>query len=136
MAAIRGQPPSAIGVNLWRADLRPQRGQGVQSRRPQGGAGHRAYFIPLERLLPLHAERSSARGHWLNDVVYLLFNGIIIKIASSHFNGPTASPRFHHWHHANEREAWDKNFAGQLPLLDMLGGTLFMPEDAAEIRHR
>lgn len=38
-----------------------------------------------------------------------------------------ASPQFHHWHHANEREAWDKNFAGQLPLLDMLGGTLFMP---------
>ena len=39
-----------------------------------------------------------------------------------------ASPQFHHWHHANEREAWDKNFAGQLPLLDMLGGTLFMPD--------
>ena len=37
-----------------------------------------------------------------------------------------AAPQFHHWHHANEREAWDKNFAGQLPLLDMLGGTLFM----------
>ena len=39
-----------------------------------------------------------------------------------------ASPQFHHWHHANEREAWDKNFAGQLPLLDILGGTLFMPD--------
>ncbi|WP_245265459.1 sterol desaturase family protein [Mesorhizobium sp. LSJC265A00] len=30
--------------------------------------------------MPLHAERSSARGRWPNDVVYLLFNGIIIKI--------------------------------------------------------
>ena len=37
-------------------------------------------FIPLERLLPLHAEQSPARRHWLNDVVYLLFNGIVIKI--------------------------------------------------------
>lgn len=210
-------------------------------------------FIPLERLLPLHAEQSSTRRHWLNDVVYLLFNGIITKIGlllvigtamlvldqfvpagltqavqsqpvwlqavevlvladtgfylahrafhaipflwrfhSIHHSieemdwlaahrvhpvdqiltksasflpifalgfsttailiftliyqwqslfihsntrirvGPLkwllASPQFHHWHHANEREAWDKNFAGQLPLLDMLGGTLFMPD--------
>lgn len=210
-------------------------------------------FIPLERLLPLHAEQSPARRHWLNDVVYLLFNGIVIKIGllivigtamlvlhrfvpaglaqavqsqpvwlqavevlvladagfylahrafhavpflwrfhSIHHSieemdwlaahrvhpvdqiltksasflpvfaldfsstailiftlvyqwqslfihsntrikvGPLkwllASPQFHHWHHANEREAWDKNFAGQLPLLDMLGGTLFMPD--------
>lgn len=31
-------------------------------------------------------------------------------------------------HHANERQAYDKNFAGQLPFLDALGGTLFMPD--------
>ncbi|KRB20129.1 sterol desaturase family protein [Mesorhizobium loti] len=34
-----------------------------------------------------------------------------------------ASPQFHRWHHANQREAYDKNFAGQLPLLDMVFGT-------------
>ena len=34
-----------------------------------------------------------------------------------------ASPQFHHWHHANQREAYDKNFAGQLPVLDMVFGT-------------
>ncbi|PWJ87805.1 MULTISPECIES: sterol desaturase family protein [Mesorhizobium] len=34
-----------------------------------------------------------------------------------------ASPQFHRWHHANQREAYDKNFAGQLPVLDMLFGT-------------
>ena len=39
-----------------------------------------------------------------------------------------ASPQFHHWHHANEREAYDKNFASQLPLLDIVGGTLFLPD--------
>ncbi|MDB5563418.1 MAG: Transrane protein [Hyphomicrobiales bacterium] len=38
-----------------------------------------------------------------------------------------ASPQFHHWHHANERKAYDKNFAAQLPLLDLLGGTLHLP---------
>jgi sterol desaturase/sphingolipid hydroxylase (fatty acid hydroxylase superfamily) len=209
-------------------------------------------FIPLEQLLPLHGEQSATRRHWLNDVFYLLFNGIVIKagivlvvgaamlliqrfvpealsaavqsqpmwlqaiealliadigfyLAHRAFHavpflwrfhaihhsieemdwlaahrvhpvdqiltksasflplfalgfsaeavlvyvliyhwqsvfihsntrirfGPMkwliASPQFHHWHHANEREAYDKNFAGQLPFLDLIGGTLFMP---------
>jgi sterol desaturase/sphingolipid hydroxylase (fatty acid hydroxylase superfamily) len=39
-----------------------------------------------------------------------------------------ATPHFHHWHHANEPAAFDKNFAGQLPLLDLLFGTLFLPD--------
>jgi sterol desaturase/sphingolipid hydroxylase (fatty acid hydroxylase superfamily) len=40
-----------------------------------------------------------------------------------------ASPQFHHWHHANERAAYDKNFAGQLPFIDAIGGTLRMPKE-------
>src|SRR5216684_7919582 len=38
-----------------------------------------------------------------------------------------ASPEFHHWHHSNDREARDRNFAAQLPFLDALFGTLHMP---------
>jgi sterol desaturase/sphingolipid hydroxylase (fatty acid hydroxylase superfamily) len=38
-----------------------------------------------------------------------------------------ASPQFHHWHHAHERAAHDKNFAGQLSFLDALFGTLHLP---------
>jgi sterol desaturase/sphingolipid hydroxylase (fatty acid hydroxylase superfamily) len=38
-----------------------------------------------------------------------------------------ASPQFHHWHHANQTEAFDKNFAGQLSFLDAAFGTLHMP---------
>ena len=38
-----------------------------------------------------------------------------------------ASPQFHHWHHAKERAAYDKNFAGQLSALDALFGTLHLP---------
>ena len=210
-------------------------------------------FIPLEQLLPLHGEQSATRRHWLNDVFYLLFNGIVIKLGlllvigvalllvdhlvpraliaavqsqpvwlqaievlliadigfylahrtfhavpflwrfhaihhsieemdwlAAHrvhpvdqiltksasflpvlalgFSGEAilifalvyqwqsvfihsntrirfgplkwllASPQFHHWHHANERQAYDKNFAGQLPFLDLIGGTLFLPD--------
>jgi sterol desaturase/sphingolipid hydroxylase (fatty acid hydroxylase superfamily) len=37
------------------------------------------------------------------------------------------TPAFHHWHHSNEPAALNKNFAGELPLLDWLGGTLYLP---------
>jgi len=35
-------------------------------------------------------------------------------------------PVFHHWHHANEVHAFDKNYAGQLPILDILFGTAYL----------
>jgi sterol desaturase/sphingolipid hydroxylase (fatty acid hydroxylase superfamily) len=42
--------------------------------------------------------------------------------------GVIASPVFHRWHHSKDREAWDKNFAGLLPLWDRLFGTYYMPK--------
>ncbi len=39
-----------------------------------------------------------------------------------------ASPVFHRWHHSNEEEALDKNFAPTFPLLDVMFGTFYMPE--------
>lgn len=40
------------------------------------------------------------------------------------------TPRFHHWHHAIEPEAVDKNFAIHFPLLDRLFGTHLLPPGA------
>ncbi|HEU0135583.1 MAG TPA: sterol desaturase family protein [Allosphingosinicella sp.] len=37
------------------------------------------------------------------------------------------TPRYHHWHHAIEPEAVDKNFAIHFPLLDRLFGTYLLP---------
>jgi sterol desaturase/sphingolipid hydroxylase (fatty acid hydroxylase superfamily) len=37
------------------------------------------------------------------------------------------SPEFHHWHHSNEREARDRNFAAQLSFLDALFGSFHLP---------
>ena len=42
-----------------------------------------------------------------------------------------ASPRFHRWHHTSESEGRDKNFAGFLPLWDILFGTYYMPKERA-----
>ena len=38
-----------------------------------------------------------------------------------------ASPQFHHWHHGDQPEAYNKNFAAQLPFIDLLFGTLHLP---------
>ena len=39
-----------------------------------------------------------------------------------------ATPAFHHWHHAAEREAMDKNFAVHTPVWDRLFGTYYLPD--------
>ena len=38
-----------------------------------------------------------------------------------------ASPVFHRWHHTNETEGLDKNFAPTFPVLDLVFGTFYMP---------
>ena len=40
-----------------------------------------------------------------------------------------ASPLYHHWHHANDAAAYDRNFSAQLTFMDVLGGTLRLPAE-------
>jgi sterol desaturase/sphingolipid hydroxylase (fatty acid hydroxylase superfamily) len=65
---------------------------------------------------------------------YLLFVAVHAVFIHANF-APSAAwlerlvvmPRFHHWHHAVEAEARDRNFAVHLPLLDRLFGTAHEP---------
>ncbi len=41
-------------------------------------------------------------------------------------------PRYHHWHHARQKEYVDVNYAIHLPLVDMLMGTFKLPHDPAQ----
>jgi len=59
------------------------------------------------------------------------FQGLFVH-ANLHVNaGPltwlVATPEFHHWHHANHPEAYNKNYAGELPIVDWVFGTLYLP---------
>ncbi len=38
------------------------------------------------------------------------------------------TPEFHHWHHANEADAFNHNYSVFLPLWDLIFGTYFMPK--------
>lgn len=51
-----------------------------------------------------------------------------IKISFGPLKWLIASPEYHHWHHANEPDAYDRNFAAQLSIIDVVAGTLFMPK--------
>lgn len=42
------------------------------------------------------------------------------------------SPKFHHWHHADNREAININYAGELSILDMMFGTYLEKPDYPE----
>ena len=39
-----------------------------------------------------------------------------------------ATPAFHRWHHAADPEGRDKNFAGILPIWDLIFGTYYLPD--------
>jgi sterol desaturase/sphingolipid hydroxylase (fatty acid hydroxylase superfamily) len=99
-------------------------------------AGHRVH--PLDQII--------TKGASIMPIIALGFSADVIAVYAAlyhwqslliHSNvkinfGPLArifaSPHFHHWHHANHKEAYDKNFAGQLSFLDALFGTMHMPE--------
>jgi sterol desaturase/sphingolipid hydroxylase (fatty acid hydroxylase superfamily) len=53
-----------------------------------------------------------------------------VKLNLGPLNWLLVTPQFHHWHHANEKSAYDKNFAAQLPIIDWLGGTMHLPDNA------
>lgn len=52
------------------------------------------------------------------------------------FSKPTryifASPVFHRWHHATEKEAHDKNFCAMFSCIDLVFGTYYHPEHLPE----
>ncbi len=65
-------------------------------------------------------------------IPFLTLNAIFLHANVSWDYGPLryviSSPRFHRWHHTSQAEGQDRNFAGLLPLWDLLFGTFYMPE--------
>jgi sterol desaturase/sphingolipid hydroxylase (fatty acid hydroxylase superfamily) len=98
-------------------------------------AAHRVH--PVDQILTKGASYLPVFALGFSDTAILIFvliykwQSLVIHSNSRIGLGPLqwlfASPHFHHWHHANEPAALDKNFAGQLPFLDLIGGTFFLP---------
>jgi lathosterol oxidase len=83
-------------------------------------------FVPLFVL-------GFANGPIFAYLVFVSFHAIFIH-ANVNFrfgwlSWVIATPRFHHWHHAAQPEAIDKNFAVHLPLIDKVFGTCYLPRN-------
>ncbi|MEY3866625.1 MAG: hypothetical protein RLZZ338_516 [Cyanobacteriota bacterium] len=66
--------------------------------------------------------------------IYTLYSAAIaffihanIRLKLGRLKWVIASPEFHHWHHSQIPRTYHKNLAAQIPLLDLLFGTLYMP---------
>ncbi|RWA99470.1 sterol desaturase family protein [Mesorhizobium sp.] len=99
-------------------------------------AAHRVHpldqlFLKSASLLPVYALGFGVLPIVIANLIYYWQALIIhsnIRVGFGPLDRIIASPRFHHWHHAKERAAVDKNFAGQLSFLDVVFGTMYMPE--------
>jgi sterol desaturase/sphingolipid hydroxylase (fatty acid hydroxylase superfamily) len=99
-------------------------------------AAHRVH--PVDQLasaalstIPLYVLGFSAEALAAHAFLYFLHSHLVHSNTRLGF-GPLdrliASPRFHHWHHANAPDAHDRNFGGQLLVWDRLFGTLHLPD--------
>lgn len=72
-------------------------------------------------------------------LVFVSFHAVFIHANLSWnlraIEGAFVTPRFHHWHHAAEVAAIDKNFAVHLPWIDRAFGTMYMPDAAWPSRY-
>jgi sterol desaturase/sphingolipid hydroxylase (fatty acid hydroxylase superfamily) len=62
--------------------------------------------------------------------LYAIFLHANVRVDLGPFRHVIATPAFHHWHHTSATEGREKNFAGLLPLWDLLFGTFHLPADA------
>lgn len=94
-------------------------------------AGHRVHPVDqiLTRggsLIPCFALGYSEIAIGVYAVIYHWHSVLLhanVRIPFGPLRWLVASPEFHHWHHSDQREAFNKNFAGQLSFLDVLFGT-------------
>jgi sterol desaturase/sphingolipid hydroxylase (fatty acid hydroxylase superfamily) len=95
-------------------------------------------FHPVELVLmqcasvfPLYVLGFSAEALGLYGVIYA-WQSVLVHSNTRLKLGPLryifVSPEFHHWHHANERTAYDKNFASLFAFWDLLFRTLHLPD--------
>ena len=88
-------------------------------------------------LLPLFIAGYSDKALAVFTFLYFWHSFLLhsnVKLSLGPLNHVIATPRFHHWHHANDRLERNRNFAAQLSLFDRLFGTYYLPSDRTPTR--
>jgi sterol desaturase/sphingolipid hydroxylase (fatty acid hydroxylase superfamily) len=58
-----------------------------------------------------------------------VFNHCNIRVPLGPVRWIVATPQYHHWHHADDPAAYNTNYAGTLPLFDVIFRTAYLPGD-------
>jgi len=99
-------------------------------------AGSRLHLVDVAftravTFLPLYG-MGFAEGPLTAYLVFVSFQAVAIhsnlRLRSRALRALLVTPEFHHWHHAAEPEAVDRNFAVHVPWLDRLFGTHHLPD--------
>jgi sterol desaturase/sphingolipid hydroxylase (fatty acid hydroxylase superfamily) len=106
-------------------------------------AGHRIH--PVDQIVTKGAAVIPVFALGFSDMAIAIYAGIYhwqSMLLHSNINinlGPLryiiALPQFHHWHHANQPEAYDKNFAVQFAFLDFIFRTHYLPGEEVPERY-
>jgi len=83
-------------------------------------------FVPL---YALGFTKETFGAYLILAIFVAVFNHSNVRLKFKFLRWLIVTPEYHHWHHSNDPEARDKNFSGQLPLLDLLFGTFYLPKN-------
>jgi sterol desaturase/sphingolipid hydroxylase (fatty acid hydroxylase superfamily) len=89
-------------------------------------------FIKCATIIPLYVLGFSKQtfGMFLVFVgLHALFIHSNVKFQLRWARFIISTPQIHHWHHAVEREAHDRNFGGILSIYDLIFGTFYAPKN-------
>lgn len=87
-------------------------------------------FTKMFQVIPLYIlgfTKETFAGYIIFSAFIAFFIHANIRLKFGLLKWFVATPEFHHWHHSIETKAYNKNFAAQLPFLDLIFGTLYMP---------
>lgn len=85
--------------------------------------------ITLIPLFILGFQIEALQAYLVFIAFWATFLHINTRFQKSHLSHYFALPIYHHWHHASETAAIDKNFAVHLPIIDKMFGSFYLPKD-------
>lgn len=100
-------------------------------------AGSRLHLVDVVAtrgftFLPIHLlgfERGPVVAYLAFVSVHAVFIHANVRLRFGGLERLVVTPHFHHWHHAEERAAVDRNFAVHFPWIDRLFGTFHAPRE-------
>ena len=71
--------------------------------------------------------KATLGGYVVFAAIQAIFVHANIRVHIGPLRWIIGTPEFHHWHHSNHPEAYNKNFAAGMPLIDLVFGTAHIP---------